>query len=395
MEYKGKIKFFEDETEVLYPEDFNLCIKKISEMIGLEEEEMLEKISLYYNDEEGDKVILNEKDDYEMFINYLKENKKNLVTLVIEIKEQSENLVNKISKEFIDYKEKHSEEINNLNKNELENNEEIINKINNIDINNDKINNDKININKNKEEKKDNMNQINYDILDYDYDELNEILINNNNNNHNKINANDIDNIKNDNDFAKKNDVKSNHSISYPETCKFCKANPLYDIFYFCTKCNYVMCSNCEKEKGTLDIHPIFKIQTLDQYMNSDLKLEKNIVNHLKGYGDVLKGVVTSITDIFQNKKNDDNNENNNINRNNYNKNPYLNNKDNKNNNNININLKNNNDNNKIEDKNNYIALAQEIKSNYALDNISLEKVEEALKLNNGDIIKALQSLFI
>ena len=152
------------------------------------------------------------------------------------------------------------------------------------------------------------------------------------------------------------------------------------------------MCSKCEKEKGTLDIHPIFKIQTLDQYMNSDLKLEKNIVNHLKGYGDVLKGVATSITDIFQNKKNDDNNENNNINKNNYNKNPDLNNK---NNNNININLKNNNDNNKIEDKNNYTALAQEIKSNYALDNISLEKVEEALKLNNGDIIKALQSLFI
>ena len=28
MEYKGKIKFFEDETEVLYPEDFNLCKKK-------------------------------------------------------------------------------------------------------------------------------------------------------------------------------------------------------------------------------------------------------------------------------------------------------------------------------------------------------------------------------
>ena len=413
MELKGKIKFLEDEIEVIYPEDFNLCKKKISEMIGLNEEEMLEKISLYYNDEDGDKVIINEKIDYDWFINYLKENKKDLISLVIELKEQSENLANKISKAILDYKEKHSEEIN-LIKKELESNEENVNKINNDKINNNEINNDKKdsdNINIIKEGKKDNMNKINnYDILDYDFDELNEISnenkINNYNDNHNKINdneknENDIDNIKLDNDLSKNINMENHHSIIYQETCKFCKAYPLYDVFYFCTKCNYIMCSKCEKEKGSLDSHPLFKIQTRDQYMNSDIKLEKNIINHIKGYGDVIKGVFTSITDIVRGGKNDNknNNENDNANdnknKNNYNKTNDLKNKVGNNNNNINLKPNYNDNDNSIKDENNYKALAQELINNYKLDGVSEEKLEEALKLTNGDINEALQSLFI
>ena len=411
MELKGKIKFFEDEIEIIYPEDFNLCIKKISEMIGLNEEEMLEKISVYYNDEDGDKVIINEKIDYDLFINYLKEYKKNLIPLVIELKEQSENLVNKISKEILDYKEKHSEEIN-LIKKELESNEENVNKINNDKINNNEINNDKKdsdNINIIKEEKKDNMNKINnYDILDYDFDELNEISdenkINNYNDNHNKINdneknENDIDNIKLDNDLSKNINMENHHSITYPETCKFCKAYPLYDVFYFCTKCNYIMCSKCEKEKGSLDSHPLFKIQTLKQYMNSNIKLEKNIINHFKEYKDVLKGVFTSFTDIVRGGKNDNknNNENDNANdnKNNYNKTSDLKNKVDNNKNNINLKPNANDRYNNNKDENNYKALAQELINNYKLDGVSEEKLEEALKLTNGDINEALQSLFI
>jgi len=411
MELKGKIKFFEDEIEIIYPEDFNLCIKKISEMIGLNEEEMLEKISVYYNDEDGDKVIINEKIDYDLFINYLKENKKDLISLVIELKEQSENLVNKISKEILDYKEKHSEEINIIKK-ELESNEENVNKINNDKINNNEINNDKKdsdNINIIKEEKKDNMNKINnYDILDYDFDELNEISdenkINNYNDNHNKINdneknENDIDNIKLDNDLSKNINMENHHSIIYRETCKFCKAYPLYDVFYFCTKCNYIMCSKCEKEKGSLDSHPLFKIQTREQYMNSNIKLEKNIINHFKEYKDVIKGVFTSLTDIIQKKKNDNknNNENDNANdnKNNYNKTNDLKNKVGNNNNNINLKPNANDRDNSNKDENNYKALAQELINNYKLDGVSEEKLEEALKLTNGDINEALQSLFI
>ena len=351
-----------------------------------------------------------------MFINYLKEYKKDLISLVIELKEQSENLANKISKAILDYKEKHSEEIN-LIKKELESNEENMNKINNDEIDNNVINNNEINneiidndkINIIKEEKKDNINQINiYDILDYDFDELNEISdefkINNYNDNHNKINdneknENDIDNIKLDNDVSKKINVEKEHSITYPETCKFCNANPLYDVFYFCTKCNYIMCSKCEKKKGSLDSHPLFKIQTRDQYMNSDIKLEKNIINHIKGYGDVIKGVFTSFSDIIQKKKNDNKinneNDNTNTNKNNYNKNiDSKNNVNNNNNNNIYLKPNDNDRNNSIKDDNNYKALAQELKFNYNLDNISDEKVEEALKLTNGDINKALQSLF-
>ena len=148
------------------------------------------------------------------------------------------------------------------------------------------------------------------------------------------------------------------------------------------------MCSKCEKEKGSLDSHPLFKIQTSKQYMNSNIKLEKNIINHFKEYKDAIKGVFTSFTDIIRKNDNKNNNENDNANNNK--------NKVNSNNNN-NINLKPNaNDrDNSNKDENNYKALAQELINNYKLDGVSEEKLEEALKLTNGDINEALQSLFI
>ena len=69
MEYRGKIKFYEEEMDVPFPEDFNLCKKKIGEMVGLPENELLQKISLYYNDEDNDKILLTEESDYKIFFN--------------------------------------------------------------------------------------------------------------------------------------------------------------------------------------------------------------------------------------------------------------------------------------------------------------------------------------
>ena len=69
MEHRGKIKFYEEEMDVLFPEDFNLCKKKIGEIVGLPENELLQKISLYYNDEDNDKILLTEENDYKIFFN--------------------------------------------------------------------------------------------------------------------------------------------------------------------------------------------------------------------------------------------------------------------------------------------------------------------------------------
>ena len=44
---KYEIKFYEETMDILFPEYFNLCIKKLGEMIGLTESEVLKKIVLW------------------------------------------------------------------------------------------------------------------------------------------------------------------------------------------------------------------------------------------------------------------------------------------------------------------------------------------------------------
>ena len=102
MEYKGKIKFYEETIDISFPKDFNLLMKKISEIVKLSQDEILNKIMLYYNDEDGDKVIITGDADYEIFINnFIKENenKKENIILHLELNE-----VKKISQEIINYK---------------------------------------------------------------------------------------------------------------------------------------------------------------------------------------------------------------------------------------------------------------------------------------------------
>ena len=111
-----------------------LLMKKISEIVKLSQDEILNKIMLYYNDEDGDKVIITGDADYEIFINnFIKENenKKENIILHLELNE-----VKKISQEIINYKENILNEEKIDNKDES-NNEQDLNASPNIEQNED------------------------------------------------------------------------------------------------------------------------------------------------------------------------------------------------------------------------------------------------------------------
>ena len=348
MECKGRIKFYDEEMNVQFPEDFNLCKKKIGEMIGLSGDELLKQINLYYNDEDGDKILLTEDNDYKIFFNFLKENdvKKGTSTLIIELKENSEILVKKISQEMSVYKEKHSEEI----KNEVDINEDIMNQ----------IENENLVIKNNKNE--DNNNNIFNENDNQEEEEKNNEKENNNENNLNKQDNEKDNNIN-----------QENQRIIYEETCKYCNAKPLYDVFYYCLQCNIKMCSKCELEYGKKHSHPFLKIQTYDQYMHSFINLrndlKKNVNNAVNQYGGVIQNILGNLGNFFKdNLRNNNNIGNSNNNRNNT------------------------NTNNQNEKK--YKDLARKMKNEFALDGIPFEKIEEALINSNGDFNKAFEYLF-
>ena len=54
-EYKGKIKFYDDEIEVLFPVDFNVFKTKLAEMLDLTEDFLI-NVNLSYNDEKEDLI---------------------------------------------------------------------------------------------------------------------------------------------------------------------------------------------------------------------------------------------------------------------------------------------------------------------------------------------------
>ena len=373
MELKGKINlFYEQEIEFLFPENFDLFIQKINEIIGLKKEELFTKISLYYKDNEEDEVLLLDKSDYGIFIIYVIENNKNnknLITLFFELKE---DLKEKIYQKMNIYKKNNNKEKKiSININEFEINNEIKDKIANENENkiNEYENLEKNNIVKTNYE---NINEINKINNKYYYNESNiesQNQFNNNlNNNDNYIFNTFKENTKNIN-------LTKNYKYTYQESCSICKDYPLNDIFYYCNKCKLIYCSNCESKDGSSHIHPLYKIQTKNQYNNSDInKKDENLGEKIGAFGSKLVGVFGEVTNMLLNKNKNQKKEN-----------------DAKENKNDDMN---NDENKKGEDKNDYKKLIEELKSTYELINIDDENIEEAIKLADGDKDKALEFLF-
>ena len=246
-EFKGKIKFYDDQVDVIFPIDFNKFAKNLEEILGLSDD-FLNNIKISYKDEDGDKIQIKSADDYKLFIDEIQK-KKISMELLIEVKEESNILIKKCSSSILAYVAKNSSaNINNLSEEIKENNKslELSDEINPNNIQNEKdeneknkiiseeekkLNNDNINNNENKidnnvainnpineikneNEKDQKENQV---ILDNNINKnLNNNNINNdniNNNNINNINNNNINNINNNsiNNINNINNIKNNN----------------------------------------------------------------------------------------------------------------------------------------------------------------------------------------
>ena len=95
-ELKGKIKLYEDEIDVIFPEIFDIFKKQLCETLELPEEFLL-NIRLYYRDEVDDKIEITNEEDYEFFIRNIKD-RTDILILLIEIKEESDDLIKNYQK---------------------------------------------------------------------------------------------------------------------------------------------------------------------------------------------------------------------------------------------------------------------------------------------------------
>ena len=86
-EVKGKLKFYEEELEVLFPIDYSTFKTKLGEMLSLTDDS-LKNFQLVYKEAKNKKIEIKNVEDYKKFINYIEE-KIELVTLEVEVKEQS------------------------------------------------------------------------------------------------------------------------------------------------------------------------------------------------------------------------------------------------------------------------------------------------------------------
>ena len=327
-EYKGKIKFYEDEIEVFFPTSFETFIKKLGEMLGLTED-ILSNIRLSYTDEDNDKIEIKIDTDYNLFIGQLQKNQKEMV-LLVEVKDESTILIKKCSSSILAYtNQKGSDNINILSENIKNNNESLemseeINQKKNQNIN-----------------EKDDKNIINNNIIN-DNNKNNNVVLNNpniiqnnniieNKNQNNLIinnNINDINNINNEpknqvqsqpqqfsNIQNSQNQYNQNFSflniLSFPYSCSLCKRGPLYHVLYFCKECKLILCHQCEAKEGPRHPHAFSKAQTARQFEHLNIADISRIEKFMDGVGHTMERGYNSVIGWFGAKNEEDKNKKN------------------------------------------------------------------------------------
>ena len=349
-EYKGKIKFYDDEIEVLFPVDFNVFKTKLAEMLDLTEDFLI-NVNLSYNDEKGDKNEIKNLDDYKFFIKNLKE-RNDLVILLVEIKDESNFNIKNMSNSIISYKEK-----NNSNSQELRS--ENIN--NNISMNE--------NYQKNKNFNNINRNLYNNNINNnlYNNNQMNNLYRNNINNKYNENQINNLQEIPNNNPnirnqidnhlFQNNNQQISNFNCPFP--CFFCGNSPILEVVYYCPNCKNVFCKRCELKEGPRHNHSYYQIKNNSQYNYLHLNEKIKLKNLISGFENKVQGVYNNVANFFI----DNNNLNNDIN---------------------------NNRNNIQTENNKELYLIKAARNSYDLRNVSDLQLKEALRKTNGNIDNAI-----
>ena len=339
-EYKGKIKYYEDELEVLFPIDFNIFKTKVSEMLGLTED-FLNNIRFSYKDVIGNKNEIKNLQDYQLFIKNIKD-KEDLVTLLVEIKDESDNKLMNQSNIMPNINIENKYNLNNINN--------FVNDSNKLD--NKNINN--ININNNNNFIRNNFGKYNNDI------NHNNININNNINN-NKINRENNNNFLNlQPNYNKQIHERNNNQISSfvcSYSCSNCNISPISGLMYYCPHCKLIMCPRCESIIGASHQHSYYKIQNKSQYdylhLDEAIKRKNNMFNF-----ENMKGAFNNALNYFVN----DNNKMNSNNRNNF----------------------------QGIQNNKRLDLVAMARNSYDLTNITDQQIRDALKKTNNDIDSAI-----
>ena len=208
QKFNGKIKFYEEQVEVNFPEKYKNFTELLSQILGLSED-FMQNIRLSYRDEDGDKIEIKGEEDYKLFFDEIKK-KKDSMELLVEVKEESDILIKKCSSSILNYVSKNSSlNINNVS-------EEIKEKEKSLDLS-DEINLNNIPKENEKKEEKNYLNNIE------NRNGNNNIFLNNPNNNDNIENEIQdsqkaykviLDNNINQNQNNLNNNIQNNNNIN-------------------------------------------------------------------------------------------------------------------------------------------------------------------------------------
>ena len=440
----ANLKFYDDIKKVIIPIKYTDFTNSLTEMLEISND-ILNCLQIFYKDEEGDKIIIQNVNDYNQFLQQL-ENKE-VSTIEIELGDNNLDLKEEVTKSFVKYPSNNNIpekeiEINNENKTENikpimnnnskndnfqnNNNENKINnpylveplqvvnqpkimnaekiiyqpkKINlhnNNILNNNNIQNNNI-MNNNNQNNSMNINNLNNNNMNIN--NLNNNIMNNNNNqNNNNINVlNQNIQINNQNNHIPSNNsnqLNRNYQniINFPVNCFTCGKFPIKNILYMCNECTIYFCEQCEKVHGPIHPHPLIKIRTNKQFQKWNiLENKEESSSIIKVFGNVKNSVLGG----FKSISNYIYGENNNDNKNNMN-NQFINNNMNMNQNyfynNPNQNQINNNYNRNYFSNNNMNQMIQIARNKYNLSNISNEQLEQAIIKANGNIDQAVIS---
>ena len=277
--------FNEEKVDISLNSSYDYFINTICNIIQIQSEQ-INSLSISYIDNEGDKIILSSKEDYDIFFEQVTDNLVNSINITVKpnsFLDENECLIN-----LINYKEKF-ESNNNENNNS---NININNNFNNNNYINDFISNSNSNINTNLNNNNEDLNNNDNDNynsnlnLNYNYDNFN------NNNNDNEINEDKNDENINDLIF----DYKCSKCNTYPIICK---------IFY-CPQCSFYLCAECE-EKGINHKHYLLRIVKKEDLIKLKEKENEEIDKKLKE-----KEKEENIKGVMRNYINNNNNNTNN-----------------------------------------------------------------------------------
>ena len=394
------IKMYDDEKYVELPFNYDIFIKSILSMLGIEEN-LLETFTFSYQNNSDLKVyFIKNEDDYILFLKTCAENKTQILNVHLASDIETKNEIN-ANEDKIEIKEISSNKNYKESFIEDEKEERDNNIISNQNHNIIEIKQDSGNILNNIEENEN---------LEYSLLGENNNISEKNNNNKIKINNKNNQNInKNENEIIYNEINASLTNANSRIICNICKQSKqlnIINIIYFCKDCQIFFCDTCEVDIGKNHEHCYYKIKNNKQYQEISDKIQQSgnkfdnfnkdlnnsiinngsiIENSVKGIIDEGSKFIGSIKNSIKNFFGSNENENNNQNYNNPNElyNPY------QMNNNKQNNFRNISDNNQLK------ILVAQAKSKYNLSDISDIDIERALSQHNGNIDEAASMLLM